>query len=69
MLIQQIVRAVSAPLVENTFGFGSAKPRPVGLGLFGRLLSLAALLKSFQVDHIPHARLHHATNGEDAFVE
>src|ERR1700738_2520318 len=63
MLIQQVVRALGAPFVENVFGFGSAEPRPVGVGLFRRLLSFTALLKSLQVDNIPHACLHHPTNG------
>jgi hypothetical protein len=55
MLIQQVVRALRAPFVQNAFGFGSAKPRPVGFGLFRRLISFSALSKSLQVDHVPHA--------------
>src|ERR1700736_7005474 len=66
MLIQQVVRALGAPFVQNAFGFVSAKPRPVGFGLFRRLFSLSALLKSLQVDHIPHACLPHPTNGGHA---
>src|SRR5258705_12488556 len=62
MLIQQIVGALVAPLIQNTFGFGSAKPRPVGFGLFRRLVSLGAFLKSLQVDHVRHACLHHFAN-------
>jgi hypothetical protein len=54
MLFQQVVRALGAPFVQNAFGFGSAEPRAVGVGLFRRLLSFSALLKSLQVDHVPH---------------
>src|SRR5882757_6771982 len=42
------------------FGFGAAKARTVGVGLFRRLFPLVALLESFQVDDVPHARLHHS---------
>jgi hypothetical protein len=62
MLIQQIVGAACALLIQNAFGFGSAEPRPVGLRLLFRLLTLDALLESFQVDYIRHASLHHATS-------
>jgi len=61
MLIQQVAGALGVQLVQNAFGFGSAKPRPVGFGLFFRLMSFGALLETFQVDHIPHACPHHAT--------
>jgi hypothetical protein len=63
MLIQSFVGALSAQLVERAFGFGSAKTRSVGLRLLLRLMSLSALLESLQVNHIPHAELHHADNG------
>jgi hypothetical protein len=66
MLIQQVVRALRAPFVQNAFGFGSAKPRPVGFGLFRRLISFNALSKSFQVDYVPHACPLHPTNGGHA---
>jgi hypothetical protein len=33
MLIQQVVGAAGALLVRNAFGFGSAKPRAIGLSL------------------------------------
>src|SRR6266404_9663934 len=68
MLIQQLVRALGAPFLQNAFGFGSAKPGPVGFGLFGRLFPLGALLESLQVDHVPHACLHHPANGEAKFL-
>lgn len=54
MLIEQIAGTVGAQLIERPFGFGSAKPRPVGVGLFRRLFTLAPLLKSLEVDHVPH---------------
>src|SRR5260370_36993247 len=66
MLIEQLACALGAPLLQNAFGFGSAKPGPVGFGLFRRLISLSALLKSLQVDHVPHACLHHPANGGQA---
>src|SRR5205085_11596502 len=59
MLIQHIVGAIVAKLVARAFGFGAAEARAIGVGLFGRLYLLAALLESFQVDHVPHARPHH----------
>jgi hypothetical protein len=60
VLIQQIVGAVRAPLLQCAFGFGSAKPCSVGFGLFPRLFPFNAFLESLQVDHFPHASLHHA---------
>jgi hypothetical protein len=66
MLIEQVFRTVRAPLVQNAFGFGSAKTRPIDFGLFRRLLSFGALLKSLEVDHIPHVCPRHATEGESA---
>jgi hypothetical protein len=60
MLIQQIVGAIRAPLIESAFGFGSAKPCPVGFGLLRRLLPFNAFLKSLQVDDIRHVSPHHA---------
>src|SRR5260370_27468200 len=68
MLTQHLVRALGAPFLQNAFGFGSAKPGPVGFGLFGRLFPLGALLESLQVDHVPHACLHHPANGEAKFL-
>src|SRR5437899_12993183 len=66
MLIQQVVRALRAPFVQNAFGFGSAKPCPFGFGLFRRLISFSALSKSLQVDHVPHACPRPPTNGGHA---
>jgi hypothetical protein len=63
MLIQSFVGALGAQFVKRALGFGSAKARSVGLRLLLRLSSLSALLESLQVDHIPHAGLHHAGNG------
>jgi hypothetical protein len=68
MLIQQVVSAFRAPFVDNAFVLGSAKPRPVGFGLFRRLFSLSALLKSLQVDQFPHARPRHPTIGARAGI-
>jgi hypothetical protein len=34
MLIHQVLRAARTPLVENAFGFGSAKLQSIGVGLF-----------------------------------
>jgi hypothetical protein len=59
MLIQEVAGARGALLVQNAFGFGPAKPRAIGLGLLLRLLSLSALLETFQIDYIPHVSLHH----------
>ena len=55
MLFQMLVGSACAQFVQRAFGLGSAESRPVGIGLFGRLLAFAALLESFQVDNIPHA--------------
>src|SRR6266481_5520883 len=66
MRIQQIAGAGRARLVESAFGFGAAKTRAVGLGLFRRRLPLVALLKSLQIDHIPHPGLHHSAGCERA---
>src|ERR1700732_1265636 len=63
MLIQQLVGAFHAYLVQSAFGFGSAKPRSVGFGLLLRLMPFGALLESFQVDDVAHARLPHITKG------
>lgn len=60
MLIQQVLGAACAALVLNAFGFGSAKPRTIGCGLFLRLIPRGALLELLQIDHIPHAGPHHA---------
>jgi hypothetical protein len=60
MLIQEFAGARGALLVQNAFGFGSAKPRTIGLGLLFRLRSLGAFLETLQIDYIPHASLHHA---------
>jgi hypothetical protein len=62
MLIQQVVGAAGALLIQNALGFGSAKPRPIGFGLLFRPMSLGALLESLQVDYIRHANLRHATS-------
>jgi hypothetical protein len=50
MLIQQILGTAAALFVQNAFGFGSAEPRPVGIGLLRRRFALGALLESLQVD-------------------
>jgi hypothetical protein len=63
MLIQMFVGALGAQLVQSAFGFGPAKARSVGLRLLLRLISLSSPLESLQVDHIPHAGLHHSDNG------
>jgi hypothetical protein len=60
MLIQELVGALGALLVQTAFGFGSAESRAIRFSLFLRLLSFGALLESFQVDDIPHGGLHHA---------
>jgi hypothetical protein len=57
MLIQQVARPYGALFVQSALGFGSAEPRPIGFRLFRRLFSLAAFLKSFEVDHVSHAGL------------
>jgi hypothetical protein len=62
MLIQEVAGARGALLVQNAFGFGSAKPRAIGLGLLFRLLSLGVFLETFQIDDIPHVSLHHPTS-------
>jgi hypothetical protein len=68
MLIEQVFGALGTLFVQNAFGFGAAKTRPVGVGLFRRLFSLGAFLKSLQVDNIPHALPHYSTNkGRAAF--
>jgi hypothetical protein len=50
MLIQEVVGAVRALLVQHAFGPGSAKPGPIGFSLLFRLMPLGALLESLQVD-------------------
>src|SRR3954465_8304111 len=66
MLVQEIARTILAILIESTFGLGAAEPCSVGIGLLRRLFALAALLESFQVDHVCHVRLHHpATRRHD----
>jgi hypothetical protein len=57
MLIENFVGAVRAQFIQRTFGFGPAKSHSVRIGMLRRLLALAALLESFQVDQIPHAFL------------
>jgi hypothetical protein len=54
MLIEQNVGSAAAQLIEFALGFGPAKPRPVGVGLFRRLVTLAPLLKSLEIDHVRH---------------
>jgi hypothetical protein len=54
VLIEQIIGTTGMQFVERPFGFGSAEPRSVGVGLFRRLLTLAPFLKSLEVDYIPH---------------
>jgi hypothetical protein len=62
MLIQEVVGAAYALFVPHAFGFGSAKPRPIGFSLLFRLMPFGALLEALQVDYIPHASLHYATS-------
>jgi hypothetical protein len=57
MLIEQIIGTAGALLIEGPFRFGSAEPGSVGVGLFGRLFTLAPLLKSLEVDYFPHPAL------------
>jgi len=64
MLIQMIVGAAGAQFIERAFGFGSAEPCPIAVGLFRRLLSLTTFLKSLQVDQIPHGCPHHRAKEE-----
>jgi hypothetical protein len=49
-----LFHAACAQFIPRAFGPGAAESRPVGIGLFGRLGTLAALLESFQVDNVPH---------------
>jgi hypothetical protein len=55
MLVQKITGAACLQLIAGTFGFGSAEPRPVGVGLFRRPFPLVAFLELLQVDQISHA--------------
>jgi hypothetical protein len=55
MLIEQIIGTAAVQLIERPFRFGSAEPGSVGVGLFGRLFTLAPLLKSLQVNHVSHS--------------
>ena len=51
---QETIGAVAAKLVERAFGLGAAKPRAVGLGLFGRLaLVHRRFLKRFKLTTSP----------------
>jgi hypothetical protein len=43
--------------IEDALGLGSAKPRPIGVGLADRLRFLGTLPESPQIDDFPHARL------------
>src|SRR3954452_4608536 len=66
MLVQEIAGAILATFFESTVGLGAAEPCAVGIGLLCRLFPLAALLESFQVDHVCHVRLHYtATRRHD----
>ena len=57
MLIQKLVGAAGAQIVQRAFGFGSAKSRPIGVSLFCRLFAFAAFLESFQINKVPHVSL------------
>jgi hypothetical protein len=46
VLIQQIIGAAGAVLLQNAFRLGAAKPFPVGIGLLRGLLTLGAFFKS-----------------------
>ena len=54
MLIEVIVGAAGTKFIGGAFGFGSAEPRPVGVGLFRRLLSLITFFETLQIDQFPH---------------
>jgi hypothetical protein len=54
MLIEQIIGTTAVMLIERPLRFGSTEPRPVNVGLLGRLLSLASLLKSLQINYVSH---------------
>jgi hypothetical protein len=62
MLIEQIVGAFCAQLVECTPGLGAPEPRAIGGGFLLRAISRGALLELFQIDQVPHAGPRHAAS-------
>jgi hypothetical protein len=62
MLVEQVAGALGAPFLQIAFGFSSAEPGPIDLGLLRRLSSIGAFPESLQVNDVPHACLHHAIN-------
>jgi hypothetical protein len=59
VLVEKFASAILPMLIACAFGPGPAEPGTVGVGLHGRLFSLASLFESLEVDHIAHAGLHH----------
>src|SRR5581483_2940488 len=53
MLVEKLVGAPGARRVGGAFGFAAAEPRAIGLGVFCRLLALAALPEALQIDNVP----------------
>jgi hypothetical protein len=54
MLIEQIIGTALVEFIERPFRFGSTEPRPVDVGLLGRLFTLTSLLKSLQINYVSH---------------
>jgi hypothetical protein len=67
MLIEQFVRALCALFIGCALCLGSSEPRTIGFGVLRRLLALAALLETFEIDHFPHHHPHE-TELEDATI-
>jgi hypothetical protein len=61
MLVEQFARALCALFIGHALGPVSAEPRTIGLGVLCRLLALAALLETFEIEHFPHH--HPSCNG------
>jgi hypothetical protein len=62
VLVEQVAGALGAPFLQIAFGFGPAEPGPIGLRLLRGLFSFNTFPESLQVNHVPHACLHHAIN-------
>ncbi len=62
MLVQEVVGAACALLVQHALGLGPAKSCSIDLSLLFRLLPFNALLEPFQIDYIHHAGLHCPTS-------
>jgi len=54
MLIEQIARTLRTLRVGLAFGLAASELRTIGLCLSCRLLALAALFETFEIDHFPH---------------